>query len=91
MYDHYFSNFGGPPVSNDICTDSATRHPRFWRTRFLKGFPIQTHREANLSCRKKVNCQYTTFILSILVDLSSPLIYAMIQPHGIFGSGEEDF
>ena len=45
MYDHYFSNFGRPPVFDDICKDSATRHPRFWR-RFLKVFPIQMHREA---------------------------------------------
>ena len=36
MYDHYFSNFGRPPVSDDICKDSAIRHPRFWKTRFLK-------------------------------------------------------
>ena len=46
---HYFSNFGRPPVSDDICKDSATRHPRFWRRRFLKVFPIQMHREANLT------------------------------------------
>ena len=49
MYNHYFSNFGRPPVSDDICKDSATRHPPFWRTRFLKVFPIQMHREANLT------------------------------------------
>ena len=49
MYDNYFSNFGRPPVSDDICKDSATRHPRFWRKRFLKVFPIQMHREANLT------------------------------------------
>ena len=41
MHDHYFSNFGRPPVSDDICKDSATRRPQFWRTRFLKVFPIQ--------------------------------------------------
>ena len=46
MYDHYFSNFGRPPVSDDICKGSAIRHPRFWRTRCLKVFPIQMHREA---------------------------------------------
>ena len=23
MYDNYFSNFGGPPVLDDICKDSA--------------------------------------------------------------------
>ena len=49
MYDHHFSNFGRPPVSNDICKDSTTRHLLFWRTRFLKVFPIQMHREANLT------------------------------------------
>ena len=41
--------------------------------------------------RKKVKCQYTTFILVILVDLPSPMTYAKIQPQGILGSGEEDF
>ena len=49
MYDHYFSNFGSPPVPKDICKDSAKRHARFWRKRFLKVFPIQMHREANLT------------------------------------------
>ena len=49
MYDHYFSNFGSPPVPEDICKDSAIRHARFWRRRFLKVFPIQMHREANLT------------------------------------------
>ena len=91
MYDHYFNNFGRPPVSNDICIDSATRNPRFWRTRFLKVFPIQMHREANLTLRKKVKCQYTIFILSILVDLPSPITYAKIQPQGILGFEEDDF
>ena len=49
MYDHYFSNFGRPSVSDDICKDSAIRHPRFLRTRCLKIFPIQMHREAKLT------------------------------------------
>ena len=50
MYDHYFSNFGSPPVPKDICNDSAIRHAPFWRRRFLKFFfPIQMHREANLT------------------------------------------
>ena len=49
MYNHYFSNFGSPPVPDDICKDSATRHARFCRRRFLKVFPIQKHREANLT------------------------------------------
>ena len=55
MYDHYFSNFGRPPVSDDICKDSATRHPRFWRTRFLKVFPIRMNREANDLAIKRSN------------------------------------
>ena len=46
MYDHYFSNFGSSSVPKDICKDSAIRHARFWRRRFLKVFPIQMHREA---------------------------------------------
>ena len=33
MYDHYFSNFGTPPVPDDICKDSAIRHARFWRNK----------------------------------------------------------
>ena len=51
MYDHYFSNFGRSPVSDDICKGSAIRHPRFWRTRFLKVFPTQMHREAKFVLR----------------------------------------
>ena len=38
MYDHCFSNFGRPPVSDDFSKHSAPRHPRFWRRRFFKGF-----------------------------------------------------
>ena len=40
MYDHHFSNFGRPPVPNDLCKDSTLRHPLFWRRRFLKVFTI---------------------------------------------------
>ena len=43
MYDHYFINFGRPPVLDDLCKDSATRHPWFWRRRFLKIFIIHVH------------------------------------------------
>ena len=49
MYDHYFSDFVSPPIPDDICKDSAIRLARFWRRRFLKVFPIQVHREANLT------------------------------------------
>ena len=53
MYNRYFSNFGSPPVPDDICKDSATRHAQFCRRRFLKVFPIQKHREANLTLPSK--------------------------------------
>ena len=43
MFDHYFSNFGRPPIPNNLCKDSVTRHPRFWRRRFLKVFTIYGH------------------------------------------------
>ena len=79
------------PVSNDICKDSAIRHPRFWRTRFLKVFPYKCIGKQIWPCRKKVKCQYTTFILAILVDIPSPMTYAKIQPQGILRSEEEDF
>ena len=91
MYDHYFSKFGSPAVPDDMCKDSAIRHARFWRRRFLKVFPIQMHREANLPCLKKVKRQRTTILLAILVDLPSLMIPAKAQPQGILGSGEEDF
>ena len=41
--DHYFSNFGRSPVSDDLCKDSAPKHPQFQRWRFLKVFTIYGH------------------------------------------------
>ena len=43
MYDHRFSNFGIPPVPDDLCEDSVPRHPLFLRRRFLKVFIIHGH------------------------------------------------
>ena len=43
IYKIYFSNFGRPPILDDLCKDSAPRHPRFWRRRFLKVFTIYGH------------------------------------------------
>ena len=43
MYDHHFSNFGRPPVPDDLCKVSAIRHPRLWRSRFLKVYTIYQH------------------------------------------------
>ena len=90
MYDHYFSNFGSSPVTEDICKDSATRHARFWR-RFLKVFPHKCIGKQTWPCRKKVKRQRMTILLAILVDLPSPMIPAKVQPQGILGSGGEDF
>ena len=42
-YDNSFSNFGWPLVPDDSCKDSAPRHPRLWRRRFLKVFTIYGH------------------------------------------------
>ena len=42
MHDHHFSNFGRPPVPDNLCKDSASRHPLFWR-RFLKAFTTYGH------------------------------------------------
>ena len=43
MYDHYFSYFSRPPITANLCKDSAIRDPRFWRRRFLKVFTIYGH------------------------------------------------
>ena len=37
MYDHYFSYFGRPRIPDNLCKDSATRHPWFWK-KIFKGF-----------------------------------------------------
>ena len=63
MYDHYFSNFGRPPVPDDLCKDSAIRHPRFWRRRFLNVFTIY-------GCGGHLG-QWTATILAIF-HLSAP-------------------
>ena len=43
MYDHHFSNFGRPPIPDDLCKDSASRHKLFRRRGFLKVFTIYGH------------------------------------------------
>ena len=42
-YNNSFSSFGRPLVPDDLCKDSAPRHSRFWRRRFLKVFTIYWH------------------------------------------------
>ena len=56
-YDNSFSNFGRPLIPDDMCKDSAPRHSRFWRRRFLKVFTIYGH-GGHLS-------QWTSTILAI--------------------------
>ena len=58
----------------------------FWRF-----FPYKCIGKQTWPCRKKVKRQRTTILLAILVDLSSPMIPAKVQPQGILGSGGEDF
>ena len=43
MYDHYFSNFGRPPVPDVICKDSATWLLSSGEEDFLKVFTIYGH------------------------------------------------
>ena len=43
MCANSFSNFGRSLVPDDLCKDSAPRHSRFWRRRFLKVFTIYGH------------------------------------------------
>ena len=43
MYDYYFSNFGRPPVPDDLGKDTATRRPLFGEEDFLKVFTIYEH------------------------------------------------
>ena len=43
MYDHHFSKFGRHPIPDDLCKDSAPKHPLFWRRRILKAFTIYGH------------------------------------------------
>ena len=43
MYDPHFSNFGRPPIPNDLRKDSAPMHPGFWRRRVLKVFTPYGH------------------------------------------------
>ena len=91
MYDHYFSNSGSPPIPNDIRKDSAIRHARFWRRRFLKVFPYKCIGKQTWPSRKKVKRQGRKILLAILVDLPSSMIPAKVQAQGILGFGEEDF
>ena len=91
--DH-FSNLSFPQPKEapyEIWAKLAQRLQRRSRLKFWTFFPYKCIRKQNWPYRKKVKCQYTTFILAILVDFPSPMTYAKIQPQGILHSGEEDF
>ena len=94
MDGNYFSNlsFTCPrEAPNEIWATLAQRLQRKSRLKFSTFFPYKCIGKQTWPCSKKVKCQCTTIILSILVDLQSPMIYAKIQPQGILGFGEEDF
>ena len=93
MYDNYFSNFGRLPIPDDICKDSATSHPRFWRIRFLNVFSHTNlmHREANLTLPSKGQMSMYDQYFSNFGRPLSPMIYAKIQIQSILGSREIDF
>ena len=81
MYDHYFSNFGRPPVPDDLCQDSATRHPRFWRRRFLKVFTIYGY-GGHLG-------QWTTTILAIFHSPNLRRLHMKFEQNWLRGFREE--
>ena len=94
MDGNYFSNLSFPcprEVPNEIRGRLAQRLQRRSHLKVWTFFPYKCIGKQNWPCRKKVNCQCTTIILAIFVDLRSPMICAKIQPQGILGSGEEDF
>ena len=91
IYGHYFSNFGSPPVPEDICKDSAKRQFSFGEEDFWRFFPYKCIGKQTWPSSKKVKCQHTIILLAMLVDLPSPMIPAKVQPQGILGSGVEDF
>ena len=42
-YNNSFSKFGRPLIPDDLCKNSAPRHSRFWKRKFLKVFTIYGH------------------------------------------------
>ena len=73
MYHHHFSIFGRPPVPDDLCKDSAPRHPLFWRKRFFNVFTIYGH-GGHLR-------QWTMTILSTFRSPNLRRLYMKFQQH----------
>ena len=72
MYDNYFSNFGRPPIPDDICKDSATPSSVLENKIFKCFFPIQMHREANLTLPENGQMSVYNHYFSNFVDPSVP-------------------
>ena len=81
MYDHYFSNFSRPPDPDDLCKDSAKRHPWFWRRRFLNVFTIYGH-GGHLG-------QWTATIITIFHSLTPGRLQMEFEQHRLRGSRRE--
>ena len=92
MDGNHFSNLSflcPKETPNEIWTTLARRLQRR-SLKFLTFFPYKYIGKQTWPRRKKVKCQCTTIILATLIDLSSPIIWAKIQPQCILGF-EEDF
>ena len=80
---HHFSNFGRPPIPDDLCKDSARRHPLFWRRRFLKVFTIYGH-GAHLG-------HWTATILAIFLSPTLRRLHMKFEQHCPEASEEKSF
>ena len=84
MYGHYFSNFGRPPIPDNLCKDSATKNPWFWRRRFLNVF-TKNGTGGHLG-------QWTATILAIFhfpAPVRVQMKFEQYLPIGILDSGED--
>ena len=77
MYDHYFSNFGRPPVLDDLCKDSAKRLCS-GEDDFFKVFTIYGH-GGHLG-------QWTATILAILHSPAPGRLQMKFEQHWPRGS-----
>ena len=56
MYDHPFSNFGRPPVPDDLCKDSATRPKTSVTKANIAAVKIVVEQDARLSVKDIASC-----------------------------------
>ena len=83
MYNHHFSNFGWPPVPDDMYKDSAIRHPRFWRRRFLNVCNVYRN-DIHLG-------QWTTTILAIFHSPAQGRLQLKFEQFGTESLEEKSF